>query len=848
MKNLRPNIYPDLYFIPRNSRIVVVRLIMKINHLCKKATSISRFLNPRYFINDNRLHSSQILPMALFLAVSCMFLHGCNTTEESPRELSPFPLSAIELLDGPFLHAQNLNIEYVMAHDPDRLLAPFLIDAGLTPKATRYGNWENSGLDGHTAGHYLSALAMIVASTGNEEARSRLEYMVDQLAICQAENGNGYVGGVPGGKQIWAEIAAGNINAQSFSLNGRWVPWYNIHKIYAGLRDAWIFAGNEQALDVLIGLTDWTIELVSGLTDQQIQEMLISEHGGMNEVFADVYDITGDTRYAELALKFSHRKILDPLLAHEDQLTGLHANTQIPKVIGFKRVAEVCEKPSWDDAAAFFWNTVVKNRSVAIGGNSVAEHFHPKDDFSPMLESREGPETCNTYNMMRLARQLYFTSRDLKYIDYYERALYNHILSSQHPTHGGLVYFTPMRPGHYRVYSNPEHTFWCCVGTGIENHTKYGELVYAHDGENLFVNLFLSTKLNWEEKGVTLTQKTNFPESDVTIITLNMNEDQTFDLNIRHSEWLTSAEMFVEVNGEKFQGKSKPGSYFKVTRNWQDGDQIEVRMPMHTYGEYLPDGSPHMAILHGPVVLAADVGSEDVSGLVADDSRMGQVAPGLLYPRHHMPMLVIEDEQWAEKLSRNTELPLSFDVSQLTYPHRELTLIPFYRLHDARYIVYWQTGTSEEARQMREDLAQSEDRLLELENQTISRVAPGQQQPESEHNFQGEQTEAGVHLNRHWRKSGAWFSYDMLDYMHEARVLRLTYHGSDRDRHFDIFLNGHHLAEVRFDGSEADRFFDVSYALPTWVVEGQKNGIHTIRFEAKTNSETANIYDVRLMR
>ncbi|WP_209388383.1 glycoside hydrolase family 127 protein [Rhodohalobacter sp. SW132] len=786
--------------------------------------------------------------MVLSIITAALFLYGCNAAEETPRELSPFPLSAVDLIDGPFLHAQNLNDDYVLAHDPDRLLAPFLIDAGLTPKASRYGNWENTGLDGHTAGHYLTTLAMMVAASGNEEARDRLEYMVDQLAICQAENGNGYVGGIPGGQEMWEEIAAGNINAQSFSLNGKWVPWYNIHKLYAGLRDAWIFTENEQALEVLIELTDWTVELVSDLSDNQIQEMLISEHGGMNEVFADVYDITGDERYAELARQFSHREILDPLLNEEDRLTGLHANTQIPKVIGFKRVAEVCEIPSWDDAAAFFWDTVVNHRSVAIGGNSVAEHFHPRDDFSSMLESREGPETCNTYNMMRLARQLYFTSGDLKYIDYYERSLYNHILSSQHPEHGGLVYFSPMRPGHYRVYSNPEHTFWCCVGTGIENHTKYGELVYSHDGENLFVNLFLPTRLDWEERGVTLTQKTEFPESDVTAFTLNMEEDQTFDLNIRHPQWLTSAGMSVEVNGEKFSGESEPGSYFTIDHNWQDGDQIEVRMPMHTYGEYLPDGSPYMAILHGPVVLAADVGSEDVSGLVADDSRMGQVAPGLLYPRHHMPMLVIDDEQWTDKLSRNTELPLSFDVSELTYPQEELSLIPFYRLHDARYIIYWQTGTSEEARQMRDELAKQEDGFMELENQTISRVVPGQQQPESEHNFQGEQTEAGVHQNRHWRKSGAWFSYDMPDPEHEARVLRLTYHGEDEDRHFDILLNDNHIAEVRLDGSEGDQFIDISYSLPTWVVEGQEDGIHTIRFEAKENSETAHIFDVRLMR
>ncbi|GAB3818974.1 hypothetical protein GCM10028895_16800 [Pontibacter rugosus] len=414
----------------------------------------------------------------------------------------------MKLKDSPFKQAQQTDMEYILALDPDRLLAPYLREAGIKPKAESYGNWENTGLDGHIGGHYLTALSLMYSATGNPELLQRLNYMVDQLAACQQQNGNGYIGGVPGGEAMWQEIAKGNIDAGSFSLNDKWVPWYNIHKLYAGLRDAYLYTGNEKAKDMLVKLSDWSLNLTKDLTDAHMQDMLRSEHGGMNEVFADVAEITGDKKYLELARRFSHRAILDPLLAGKDNLTGMHANTQIPKVIGYKRVAEVGGDPAWAGAAGFFWNTVVNDRTVSIGGNSVREHFHPTNDFSPMIESREGPETCNTYNMLKLSKQLYLTEASAEYIDYYERGLYNHILSSQHPTRGGFVYFTPMRPRHYRVYSKPEDGFWCCVGSGLENHGKYGELIYAHNEQDLFVNLFIPSTLEWKERDITLTQST----------------------------------------------------------------------------------------------------------------------------------------------------------------------------------------------------------------------------------------------------------------------------------------------------------------------------------------------------
>jgi hypothetical protein len=430
-------------------------------------------------------------------------MHG-----HAASQLTSFPLVDVRLLDSPFKHAEQTNLQYLLAMEPDRLLAPYRREAGLPLKTESYGNWESSGLDGHIGGHYLTALALMYASTGNEVVLQRLNYMVDELKKCQEKNGNGYLGGIPDGDDAWKALAKGKIKVDNFSLNDKWVPWYNLHKTYAGLRDAYVYAGNETAKTMLIKLSEWALQLTEPLSDEQMELMLRSEYGGMNEIFVDVAELTGDKKYLNLAKRFSHRLLLNPLLEGKDELTGMHANTQIPKVVGFKRIADATGDKKWNDAARFFWETVVEERSVAIGGNSVKEHFHPADDFQAMIEDVEGPETCNTYNMLKLSKLFYESSGNLKYLDFYERGLYNHILSSQHPDTGGLVYFTPMRPNHYRVYSQVDKAMWCCVGSGIENHGKYGELIYAHQGDQLYVNLFIPSTLNWREKKIKVRQET----------------------------------------------------------------------------------------------------------------------------------------------------------------------------------------------------------------------------------------------------------------------------------------------------------------------------------------------------
>ena len=525
---------------------------------------------------------------------------------QNAPQVSYFPLQNVKLLDSPFLQAQQTDLHYILALNPDRLLAPFLREAGLTPKAPSYTNWENTGLDGHIGGHYISALSMMYAATGDTAVYNRLNYMLDELHRAQQAVGTGFIGGTPGSLQLWKEIKTGNIRAGGFDLNGKWVPLYNIHKTYAGLRDAYLYAGSELARQMLIDFTDWMIDITSGLSDEQMQDMLRSEHGGLNETFADVAEITGDKKYLELARRFSHKIILDPLIKDEDRLTGMHANTQIPKVIGYKRVAELSQNDKdwnhaaeWDHAARFFWNTVVNHRSVCIGGNSVREHFHPTDNFTSMLNDVQGPETCNTYNMLRLTKMLYQNSQnpynanepDPNYVNYYERALYNHILASQEPDKGGFVYFTPMRPGHYRVYSQPETSMWCCVGSGLENHTKYGEFIYAHQKDTLYVNLFIPSQLTWKEQGLTLTQETHFPDDGKVTLRIDEAPKKQQTLAIRMPEWANqSKSYYVKINGKRKVIITGKGShYLHFSRKWKKGDVVTFNLPMRVSVEQIPD-------------------------------------------------------------------------------------------------------------------------------------------------------------------------------------------------------------------------------------------------------------------
>ena len=772
-----------------------------------------------------------------------MLTMAMGASAQIPAKVEPFSVNDVKLTQSDFKHAEDMDIRYLLGIDPDRLLAPYLKEAGLTPKAQNYTNWENTGLDGHIGGHYLSALSYMYASTGNAEIKGRLDYFISELKRCADANGNGYISGVPDGKKKWKEISEGNIRASSFGLNDGWVPLYNIHKIFAGLRDAYLLTGNKDAKQMFINLTAWMYDLTKGLSDDQLQRMLDSEHGGLNETFADAAAISGDERFMQLAKRFSHKKVLDPLLRGEDRLTGMHANTQIPKVIGYKRIADIEGNDQWDRAAQFFWKTVVDNRSITIGGNSVREHFHPADDFSSMLTSEQGPETCNTYNMLRLTKMLYETSADTHYMDYYERALYNHILSTVNPIQGGFVYFTPMRSGHYRVYSQPQTSFWCCVGSGMENHARYGEMIYSHGGaDNLYVNLFIPSELTWGKTLITQTNK--FPAEEATTITVNPKKPAEFTIRVRIPEWTDASKMQPTVNGQPVEAKAE-GGYLAISRKWAKGDKLHVQLPMSLRAVSLPDKSDNYSFMYGPIVLASSLGKQEQLGLFADDSRGGHIAGGRQLPLQDMPVLVADKNNLMANITKVEGRPMTFRLTgSVPEKYAEMTLVPFSSLHECRYMVYWPVVSQQDWQAKQEEIARAEAERQAIEQATADKVICGEQQPESDHFVKMERVRNGDFNGRHWRmaEKGGWFSYDMRTNSQAVKKLRVICSGNDRSD-ASVQVNGKEVGIINpANVREPQTFtFDLSDVKA-------KEGILVVKFSPKSKDVTPRFFEVRLMK
>lgn len=423
-----------------------------------------------------------------------------------------FDLHKVRIDSGPLLHAMELNTAYLLSLEPDRLLSRFREYAGLEPKAAHYEGWEARGISGHTLGHYLSGCALMFASTGDERLLERVNYVVDELEICQNSHGNGYISGIPRGKEIFEEVKAGDIRSQGFDLNGGWVPLYTMHKLFAGLRDAHLLAHHPKALSIEIKLGNWLEDVLQGLDDDQVQQVLHCEFGGMNEVLTDLAEHSGEERFLSLAERFYHGEVLNDLADSQDTLAGRHANTQIPKIIGAARQFEMTGKPQYADLSRFFWDRVVHKHSYVIGGNSYNEHFGEPGKLNDRLG--EGTcETCNTYNMLKLTRHMFEWDAYAAYADYYERAMFNHILASQQPVDGRVCYFVSLEMGGHKSFNSQYEDFTCCVGSGMESHSMYGTAIYFHTPEAIYVNQYVPSTVTWDEMGVQLKQDTLFPQN-----------------------------------------------------------------------------------------------------------------------------------------------------------------------------------------------------------------------------------------------------------------------------------------------------------------------------------------------
>ncbi len=740
-----------------------------------------------------------------------------------PLRAVAFDLEDVRLLPGPFLHAMELDQKYLLALDVDRLLHTFRKNAGLPSSARPLGGWEEPKVElrGHFTGHFLSACALMYASTGDERFKSRGDHVVTALAECQRKLGSGYLSAFP-------EEFIDRVEHQ----RRVWAPWYTLHKILAGLLDMNEYCGNAQALEAARRFADWVKTRTDRLSDAQMQAMLRNEHGGMNEALANLYARTGDDRYLKLAERFNHMAVLGPASQRRDTLTGLHANTQIPKFIGAAREYELTGEPWLQTASRFFWNTVVNERSYVIGGHSDGEMFTPKEKLSQAL----GPnttETCNTYNMLKLTRHLFAWDPRVEYADYYERALLNHILASQNPETGMMCYYLPLRSGSRKVYNSFDNDFWCCTGTGVENHAKYGNSIYFHDNANtLYVNLFIASELTWKDRGLKLRQETRYPEEQATRLLMACERPVELTFKLRRPAWAASG-FAIKVNGDSLAQDSTPGSYFEVSRRWKTGDTIEIALPFQLHTEAFHDNPGRLAFLHGPLVLCGPIAAgKPVPAIVAEPS---EVLAGI----NSVP----------GRFLTFTGSPEIFRLPGEA-SGASVTLEPLYRVHgDRHYVVYWDLFTRPQWQARETEYVAEQVGRKRLESRTVDLVNPGEEQNERDHKLEAEKSATGVFGNRGWRHAddGGFFRYVVKVLPSQPLELRVTYWGSDAGRRvFDILVDGKKLATETLENNHPDTFYDQTYALSEQLTRG-KNEV-SVTFQAHPRHTAGGIFGLRILR
>ena len=757
---------------------------------------------------------------------------GCSPTKNENSfdqifEVRAASLEKVRILDGPFQNALNLNKQSLLAYEPDRLLANFRKAAGLEPKADHYEGWEAETISGHSLGHYLSGCALMYASTGDERFKERVTYIVNELKVCQEADGDGFIGAFPDGKRILEdEVAKGNIRSQGFDLNGIWVPWYNEHKTLSGLRDAYHYCGNTEALEVAKKLANWIATIVNPLTHDQIQTMLACEFGGIHESLADLYADTGDTTFLALTKKFHDDDIIDPLAHGEDILPGKHGNTQIPKLIASARLYELTGDENEKQAAEFFWSTVVNHHSYVTGGHGNHEYFGPEDQLTNRL-SDETTETCNVYNMLKLSGHLFEWQPQADIADYYERALFNHILSSQHPETGRVIYNLSLEMGGKKAYEDPLW-FTCCVGTGMETHSKYGQHLYFLGDQSLYVSQYVASELNWEEMGVVVKQITTYPEEQGTTLELSMDSPTVFTLNLRYPKWAENG-MKLMINEELQEVKGEPGSFVSVNRTWEDGDRVEVKLPFTLRMEQMPDDSSRVALFYGPVVLAGDIGPDTLE---------------MSYEPGNVPVLLAQTRNPSDWLTPLNE-PNTFKTSEVGYP-RDVLLKPFYKTHDRRYTVYFDLFNDEEWKAYQSEYEQKQIEKQQLEALTYDFFQPGEMQPERDHSFSGDSIYVIDFRNRKGRVAnrGGWFGMEMKVKPKVAMDLTVEYWGGfTGSKTFDIVVDDQVIATENISGKADGQFIQVTYSIPEGLTQDKEKV--QVNFKPHIGNRAGPIFGVR---
>ena len=778
----------------------------------------------------------------------CVWAEAAPVTPAIPDFARPLRLSAVRLTGGPLKNAQDLDAKYLLALEPDRMLAGFRIRAGLEPKAKGHGGWDSvSGkqLTGHIGGHYLSAVSLMWAATGDPRFKERADYMVKELKEVQDKRGNGYLGAITDSKgvdgaTIFEQVSNGDIRSGGFDLNGMWSPWYTLHKTYAGLRDAYRFTGNKTALELLINYSAWAERIVSKLNDAQLQKMLNTEFGGMNEVFADLYADTGNQRWLELSYKFEHRAFTEPLKRDQDNLAGKHGNTQVPKMLGsLSRFAAVGDQAD-GEAARFFWERVVHHHSYATGGHGKDEYFGEPDKLSDRVDGRTC-ETCNVYNMLKMTRRLFALRPDAHCADFHERALFNHILASQDPQAGWASYMVPVGRGVTHEYERnmTNGGFTCCVGSSMESHALHGDGIYFESGDKLWVNHYAPSTAEWAAAGVKLAMETDLPEGESARLQLTVASPKEFTFALRRPFWVTT-NFSVKVNGEAVStpspASSTASSFVELNRTWKTGDQIRITLPKTLRLEPLPDNPRRVAMLWGPLVLAGDLGAEG--------DRRGRGGVG--HPFEDVPVFVSAERPVGDWLKPISDKPNCFRTAGVG-KDRDVDFVPFYRLHRRTYGIYWDLFTPAEWDKHSAQIAAEREKQRKLEAATVAYVQPGEMQAERDANMQGEGTEPVRVMSRSGRRGSKWFSFDLAVDPAPPMALVVTYnHDEWQERTFEILVDGKRVAEQTIARRGPLQFYDVEYALPVEALKGKPKV--TVKFRATQGKEIGAVYGLRVIR
>ena len=835
--------------------------------------------------------------MKLKLTLTAMMFFAASITMQAQSELYPkhFNLEEVTLLDGPMKTAMELNFKTLLAYDVDRLLTPYVRQSGLAAtndsnsdyyqweqKHPNFSNWGGNGFDlsGHVGGHYLTALALAYAACHDADMKAqlkeRMEYMLKVMKDCQdqfdqnTEGLYGFIGGQPI-NDSWKELYKGSTTA--IRNNWGWVPFYCQHKILAGLRDAYLYGNNEQAKTMFLKLADWSANVISKTTDSDFEGFLNCEHGGMNESLLDAYQLTGQAKYLTAAKKYTHKAMLNGMQTIDKTfLDGKHANTQVPKFIGMERIFEQdATAAAYKKAAENFWTDVAQNRTVCIGGNSVGEHFLSIANSNRYIDHLDGPESCNTNNMMKFSEMLADRTGDAKYADFYEYAMLNHILSTQDPTTGGYVYFTTLRPQAYRIYSMVNQGMWCCVGTGMENHSKYGHFIYTHEGKDkLYVNLFTPSKL--ENENFVITQQTSFPYEPKT--TLTVGKAGTYAIALRHPAWAADGYQ-VSVNGQAVNTAVKKGeaSYVTISRTWTDGDKIEVSLPMELKYTPCPNYTDYIAFSYGPVLLAAKTtatteAEAEETGLAYEklqneyggEGRMDH-APGSRAKSMNLttaPLLIGERSDVLKRIKAvDTEkLTFTLDASRQnaeTYKWNTLTLVPFYSIHHQRYSCYFYQQTEENFKNS--SMAKDEAEADALKARTLDFVAPGEQQSEAGHKYNySSDSQTGEWNTERYRdaRANGYIEYvltnntDIVD----SLSIMLRFNVADKGRMATLTINGTKAADITIPasakGQNDNGFYNIEFPISKDMAESTKE--FKVRLTASSSTLCPGLYYVRLMR